>query len=398
MITASKAQLRDFYINYHGFDEFFDADGATAVDRIFERLRSIQFDPLNVCGRNAELVLFSRNRNVTKTDLFDALYKRRALADAWDKMMCIIPSAELASFAYVRERMAEDYRLTINRRAQNDCYDCMDEVYSFIEKNGPVLITDIPSRKTNDGRWGSTKIANVCCDYMWYCGRVAVAYKKGVVKAFDTAERVYGAAACENAFADIAEFMRWYVKRRVAAVGALWNKNGGGWLGPYLEKTDGRTPVIAELVERGELVQVAVEGEKAPFYICAGAEKYFEPNAARERAIFVAPLDNLIWDRKLVKSVFGFDYTWEVYVPAEKRRFGYYVLPIIIGNKFIGRLGPRQYRAGEPFDIKNVWYEPNYAPTADDIDLICAEFNRLAAFSGAELDKNVKEKLRMKNY
>ncbi|RAZ94149.1 hypothetical protein DK853_36655, partial [Klebsiella oxytoca] len=83
--------------------------------------------------------------------------------------------------------------------------------------------------------------------YMWYCGRVAVAYKKGVVKAFDTAERVYGAAACENAFADIAEFMRWYVKRRVAAVGALWNKNGGGWLGPYLEKTDGRTPVIAEL-------------------------------------------------------------------------------------------------------------------------------------------------------
>ncbi len=190
MITASKAQLRDFYINYHGFDEFFDADGATAVDRIFERLRSIQFDPLNVCGRNAELVLFSRNRNVTKTDLFDALYKRRALADAWDKMMCIIPSAELASFAYVRERMAEDYRLTINRRAQNDCYDCMDEVYSFIEKNGPVLITDIPSRKTNDGRWGSTKIANVCCDYMWYCGRVAVAYKKGVVKAFDTAERV----------------------------------------------------------------------------------------------------------------------------------------------------------------------------------------------------------------
>ncbi len=85
-------------------------------------------------------------------------------------------------------------------------------------------------------------------------------------------------------------------------------------------------------------------------------------------------------------------------MPAEKRRFGYYVLPIIIGNKFIGRFEPRQYRAGEPFDIKNVWYEPNYAPTADDIDLICAEFNRLAAFSGAELDKNVKEKLRMKNY
>lgn len=392
MITVSKAQLRDFYINYHGFDEFFEAEGAAAIDRIFDRLGSVQFDPLNVCGRNAELVLFSRNRNVTKNDLFDALYKRRALADAWDKMMCIIPSAQLPQFAYVRERMIGDYRLTINWRAQNECYDFMDEVYSYIENHGPVLVSDIPSRRTNDGRWGSTKIANVCCEYLWFGGRIAVAYKKGVVKAYDITERVFGAGVDKNAFGDIAEFMRWYVKRRVAAVGALWNKSGGGWLGPYLEKTEDRTPVINELVERGELIPVAVEGEKAPFYICAGAERFFVP-AARNRAVFVAPLDNLIWDRKLIKSVFGFDYTWEVYVPAAKRKFGYYVIPVIIGNRFVGRFEPQQYRAGEPLGIKNIWFEPGYSPSSDDADLIYAELCRLAAFSGTESDKSVKEKL-----
>lgn len=392
MIKVSKAQLRDFYVNYHGFGEFFELDGQTAVDRIFGRLGSVQFDPLNVCGRNAELVLFSRNRNVTKDDLFKSLYERRTLADAWDKMMCIIPSAQLPQFKYVRERMTDEYSLTINHRAQNECYDFMDDVYSYIDEHGPVLVFDIPSRRTNDGRWGSTKIANVCCEYLWFGGRIAVAYKKGVVKAYDITERVFGAAADINAFDDKDEFLRWYVKRRVSAVGALWNKNGGGWLGPFLEKTESRTPALNALVERGELIPVEVEGEKAPFYICSGAERFFEP-APRDRAIIVAPLDNLIWDRKLVKSVFGFDYTWEVYVPAAKRKFGYYVLPIVIGNRFVGRFEPRQYKTGEPFDINKIWYEPDHTPTADDIDMIHAELRRLAAFSGVELDKGVKDKL-----
>lgn len=391
-MKVTKEQLRNFYINYHGFYEFFELDAQSAIERIFERIKSVQFDPLNVVGRNAELVLFSRNRNVTPQTLYDNLYRKRTLVDGWDKMMCIYPSADFGRFKFVRERMQGDYNGVINWRKQTDSYAHMDEIYSFIESNGPVLVTDIPSPKTNDGRWGPTKIAGVCCEYLWFGGKIVVAYKKGVIKAYDTAEKVFGAAANINAFDCIDEFMRWYVLRRISAVGALWNKNGGGWLGPFLGKGDERTPVINELVERGDITPVEVDGEKAEFYIPSGAEKFFVPTSA-ERAALIAPLDNLIWDRKLISKVFGFDYSWEVYVPASKRKYGYYVLPVLLGNRFIGRIEPKQVKAGEKLAVKSVWYEPDYTPGGDDIDKVSDELSRLARFLNTEADDGIKDVL-----
>ena len=87
LTEITKEQLRDFYINYHGFVEFFERDGQSAISHIFERIKSVQYDPLNIIGRNAELAMFSRNKNVTRGDLFAALYDRRELVDGWDKMM-----------------------------------------------------------------------------------------------------------------------------------------------------------------------------------------------------------------------------------------------------------------------------------------------------------------------
>ena len=84
MTEITKEQLRDFYINYHGFVEFFELDGQSAISHIFERIKSVQYDPLNIIGRNAELAMFSRNKNVTREDLFAALYDRRELVDGWD--------------------------------------------------------------------------------------------------------------------------------------------------------------------------------------------------------------------------------------------------------------------------------------------------------------------------
>lgn len=390
-MKVTKEQLRNFYINYHGFNEFFVLSADDAITSVFDRIQSVQFDPLNVCGRNAELVMFSRNKNMTKQALYDSLYKTRFLVDGWDKMMSVFRTSDFARMKFVREEQTRFYTQVMAWRQQGECHSHIDEVYAYVSEHGVTQPADIPSGNTNSGGWGSAKIANVCCEYLWNSGMLCVADKKGVVKSYDLTERLIGIDHNTNAFSDFDEFMRWYVKRRIAAVGALWNKNGGGWLGPYLEKGEGRTSVIDELIERGEIFPVEVEGVKAPFYIPTSAEKYFAP-VNSDRAIFVAPLDNLIWDRKLVNEIFGFDYSWEVYVPAAKRKFGYYVLPIIIGNRFIGRFEPSQYKAGEKFAVKNIWYERDYSPSANDIDLIRTELMRLAAFSGVELDDDIKLK------
>lgn len=393
-LEITKEQLRNFYINYH-FGGLYDLSEQTAIDGIFDRIQTVQFDPLNVCGRNAELVLFSRNGNVTRETLYNALYRSRTLVDGWDKMMSIFPSRYFPHFKHVREQQVKQYECWMSWRKQQDCYPYMDEVYAYVQNNGPVLVSDIPSPKTNNCNWGPSKVAGVCCEYLWNAGKISVSDKKGVVKYFDTTEKLFSDLAEKTAFADEHEFLLWYVKRRIAAVGAVWDKNGGAWLGLFIEKSEGRTPIITELVERGEILPVRVEGEKAPFYICREARELLNaPPPAHDRAILVAPLDNMIWDRKLTKNIFGFDYSWEVYVPAAKRKFGYYVLPIVIGNRFIGRLEPAQYKPGEKFTVKNIWFEQDYTPNAADIDLIAAELTRLARYLGVEIDPDIKNKIR----
>lgn len=398
MKEITKEQLRNFYINYH-FGGLYDLSEQAAVKGIFDRIQTVQFDPLNVCGRNAELVLFSRNRNITRETLYNALYRSRTLVDGWDKMMSIFPSEFFPHYKHVREQSVKQYECWMAWRKQQDCHAYMDEIYAYIQNNGPVLVTDIPSPKTNNCNWGPSKVAGVCCEYLWNAGKICVADKKGVVKYYDTTEKLFGNLAAQTVFADEHEFLLWYVKRRIAAVGAVWDKNGGAWLGLFIEKGEGRTPIINELAERGEIVPVRVQGEKAPFYICREALPLLDaPPPAADRAILVAPLDNMIWDRKLVKNIFGFDYSWEVYVPAAKRKFGYYVLPIVIGNRFVGRLEPAQYKPNEKFTIKNIWWENDYSPTDGDIDLIADELTRLARYLGVEADPRIKNKLSRKTH
>lgn len=384
-MKISKEDLRNYYINYHGFGEFFELTTQDAIKRIFERIKSVQFDPLNVVGRNAELALFARIKDFTRQDLHDALYKDGLLVDGWDKMMCIYARDDFAKFRYAREKMAEDYRKVINWRAQNECYSQMDNVYEYILEHGPIAASSIPSDNTNNGRWGPSKIAGVCCEYLWFCGKIAVAEKKGVVKIYDVAKRLLGENAERNFFDNERDFLRWYVKRRISSVGALWNKNGGGWLGVYLENKVCRTDIIEELVSEGELTKLTVDGVKDPFCICKGDERYFA-ECDESRAVFVPPLDNMIWDRKLVKTIFDFDYSWEVYVPSSKRKYGYYVLPILIGNRFVGRFEPMQYRPDEPLRIKNFWAEPNCKLSVRDSEKIMAEFARLGEFLNVKLD------------
>ena len=117
--------------------------------------------------------------------------------------------------------------------------------------------------------------------------------------------------------------------------------------------------------------------------------KFLSPSK-NERAVFVAPLDNLIWDRASIKSVFDFDYSWEVYAPKVKRKYGYYVLPIIIGNRFVGRIEPVLNKAKTELHVQNIWFEDGYTASADDLQKITDEAKRLASFLNVEADINIR--------
>jgi uncharacterized protein YcaQ len=127
-----------------------------------------------------------------------------------------------------------------------------------------------------------------------------------------------------------------------------------------------RKVIIEGLVDEGSLVPVRVDGFRETRLVLAEELPILEATVGRSRrrpAIsFIAPLDPLAWDRKLLRDLFGFEYLWEVYTPAAKRRHGYYVLPIVFGDRFVGRIEPRYERKARRLQVVGIWFEDGFRP------------------------------------
>ena len=131
-----------------------------------------------------------------------------------------------------------------------------------------------------------------------------------------------------------------------------------------------------ELIESGALIEVAVEGLRGPRYVPSDALTTLDaaeaevrdgvpPGRAEPGVAFLAPLDPFVWDRALLRDLFGFDYVWEVYVPQAKRRWGYYVLPILFGDRLVGRIEPRIERREGVLRVVGLWFEDGFEPLAE---------------------------------
>lgn len=362
-IHVTKSQARRFLVRYHGFFGR-RKRGKAGVMAVFDRLHSLQYDPLNVVTRNADLVLQARVPDYRPAMLQELLYTDHALTDGWDKMMCIYPAADFRRFDRPRAEMQREVKGVLAWRNQSAALDHLDEVRAHIRTHGPSAGKDIPCGGVARGRWGHARISSAALDYLFHAGELCVANKKGTIKSFDFPERVLPGAALDiEDFEDEAAFLRWYVLRRIGSVGLLWNKSGGAWLGQFLEKKKYREPALASLLAEGTLARVLVEGIQEPFYCKTTDVPLFDGGPLENQVRFLAPLDNMLWDRGMMEALFGFSYSWEVYVPAPKRAYGYYVLPILSGEHFMGRFEPEHYRKGGTFVCKNLWIENGFSMT-----------------------------------
>ena len=161
------------------------------------------------------------------------------------------------------------------------------------------------------------------------------------------------------------DWLKWCVLRRIRAVGLLWNRASDAWLGIPNLKTKERSAAFAALLAEGAIFPVQVEGIKetlsCPVENLPTIETIGE--VRKKRCEFLAPLDNLLWDRKLIRTLFDFDYKWEVYTPKAERKYGYYVLPILSGDRFVGRIELVYHKKAQQLEVLNLWYEPQIRKT-----------------------------------
>ena len=187
---------------------------------------------------------------------------------------------------------------------------------------------------------------------------------------------------CENE----EEFLSWRVLRRIGAVGLLWDKNSATFLGIDLN-AEKRKRILTDLASADRIRPVLVEGLKPLFYYRseddAILQSILEGQAdLKPRMSLIAPLDPLLWDKALILSLWDFRYSWEIYTPADKRRYGYYTLPILFGDRFVGRIEAVPDRRERLLRVKGLWWEPGVRQTKKLSGMIDSAVQRLAKFNG----------------
>ncbi len=349
--------------------------GLDGVRAVFERLGSIQFDPLAVAGRNHDLVLHARVRDYDPDWTNELLYGTRELFETYNKMLSLVPTSELPWHRQTWDRFLELHRDDAFVRHR----ETMDHVLDRIRQEGPLSSLDFGRRATVDWYWGPTSEVRAVLEALSEAGILSLARREGNRRYFDLTENLYPTELLEQR-PDPVEQRRHKLLSRYRAHGllgatgeyTLWYGIGRAARRPSDPAgTITRTELRESLITGGELVPVSVEGLRGPRYVLrdeadalvrAELETRQHQHLAGASVVFLAPLDPLVWDRDLLRSLFDFDYVWEVYVPQAKRRWGYYVLPLLWGDRLVGRIEPRFDRDAGVVRILGIWWEHGFAP------------------------------------
>lgn len=384
----SKSEARGFLIAYQGLNRKCINQDENSVLNYFRKVGCIQFDPLNIVGRNADLVLQSRIKNYNPSILYDLLYEKRCLIDGWDKMMSIYPQIDWPSFQRVRKANGEDLKYVLAHRNADKALEYLEQIKNTVIENGPLQGNKIDIGSNDPGSWGHRKLSSAALDYLYTIGELGIYKKINTQKIYDVIENLLPPEILnqEDPFESDEMFYEWYVKRRIGSVGMLWSRNGSAWLGQFISNSQIRNKAIKCLLEKNEIKEFYVEDIKYPFYIRKEDVNLLDKiiDSDKKEMKFLAPLDNLLWDRAMIKSIFDFDYSWEVYIPVKKRKYGYYVLPVLYNNRFIARFEPEMYRGEKELHIKEWWWEENIIITEEMEIALKQAFEQFCSYLGAE--------------
>ena len=394
MITMTREQARRFILSKQGLLGQYRFAGKEGAYRYIRQAGCIQYDPVDVCGKNAELTLQSRVHGFTKKMLADLLYKDRLLVDYTDKELSVWPSEDWPYFSAYRDRS----------RTHGAGFPGIPELekqaVAFIRENGPVSSDTLPIRGKvfwhssmhwSGNRHGTSPAARSVLEQLYTDGVLLIHHKSGSRKYYDLADKYFSRDLLEadNPCPDEMSFIQWRIRRRIGAVGLLWNRRSDAFLG--IEMTADQRDEAFEKLEADDVIRkTAVEGIRFPLYFLTEdlplAEAVLADAVDRKpRLEFLAPLDPMLWDRKLIEAVWDYRYSWEIYTPAQKRKFGYYVLPMIYGEKMAGRIEAAADRKTETLVIKNLWYEPGIRQTKKLNAAVDAAIRRLAKFNDCRL-------------
>jgi uncharacterized protein YcaQ len=290
------------------------------------------------------------------------------------------------------------FRATLSRsqpRVLAENAEVAERVLGRIRTEGALSTFDFERERgpTTDWFGAPTNTVRAVLEAYAVTGVLGLARRDGNRRYYDLLDRLLPAGVLARDI-PLRDQLRHRMLTRYRAHGLLGLGGGAeifGGLGaakpdPRWPESPGRTALRDDLVERGDLVPVEVEGVRGKRLVLAEDVELLEaPPEAPSSVAFLAPFDALVWDRALLGSLFEFEYVWELFVPPAKRRWGWYVLPILFRDRLVGRIEPRIDRAENRVHVLDVWWEDGFAPRRPDgfVDAMRDALRAYMGFAGA---------------
>jgi uncharacterized protein YcaQ len=321
------------------------------VRRVFDHVQVVQVDSVNVLVRAQELPLFAR-LGPHPHDLLPRMLDDGELFEYWAHQASLVPVRFHPLLRWRMEKAAAGDSYSHVATMARERPKFIEAMYAEVVARGPIAASQLAPERKRKGSWWDWDDVKIALEYLFWCGRVTARRGRNFERMYDLPERVIPAEVLALPSLDEADAKRELALLAARALGVATVADLAAY---WVLKPTPLRPLVAELVEDGELLAVRVDGWKDAAYVVPGTRI---PRRL-EIASLVSPFDSLAWERRRLARVFDFEYRIEIYTPAPKRVFGYYVLPFLFGERLVARVDVRADRSMSRLVVPGAYAEPH---------------------------------------
>ena len=391
MTTISLAQARQLAVDAQLLHGGLSPTKAN-IHATFQQLGCIQIDPINVVARNPLLVLWSRLGQYAIADFDALLWQEKAMFEYWAHAASIVLTDDFPLYQTRMEHPFTDSaawgKRTRDWMTANDSF--RQYILHALETRGPLFSKEFEDRAVTartESVWAGGRQVGRMLGLLWQQGTITVSQRRGdgfgLQKQWDLTTRHLPQWTAHKEWPSRGVVTLAAQKSlRALGVGTAKHINNHFIRNRYPDLD----MVLAELVKNGRLHPITVEGQSDTWYIHDDTLTELGSGEAEEKrsAVLLSPFDNLICDRDRTETLFNFHYRSEIYTPKAKRKYGYYVMPILYGNRLIGRLDPKMDRKTKTLRINAVFVEPDVGLVAGMETAVNETITQLATFLNAD--------------
>ena len=379
-MKISTSTARRLILQCQGLDGGWNlSEGKEHAAQTIERLGYVQIDTIAVIERAHHHTLWSRYAAYTPKMLHELFALDRRIFEYWTHAASYVPTRDYRYYLPRMHRLADSPK---TRQWLQQNTQLVQSVFERIQTEGPLGSADFSdTRNAKRGSWWDWKPAKRALEILFDIGELMVTERRNFQRIYDMTERVLPAET-DTTEPSPNELARFIVRRALASHGVA-SSNEIRWRNRNRSALVG---AIDELVNSGEVTAVKIEGMDDVIYYALTEKVAAEPSPCQNQKFIhlLSPFDNLVIQRERLKKLFGFEYKLECYMPAEKRRYGYFCLPILWGDEFMGRLDAKADRKRKTFIVRKMIFEPEFENDPGLLPALADKLWALARFNNCE--------------